>query len=171
MTTLGKYIGGGMSFGAFGGSRALMDRYDPRRPDALPHAGTFNNNVLTMAAGVAGLTRLFTPAAADALFARGEAFRARLNALGTLQWTGLGSLLTGHFHQGPIRCPADLVGPGLVGADPDLRELFHLDMLERGFYLARRGMIALSLEVGDAELDRFVDAVAEFLQVRGRLLP
>ena len=166
LTTLGKYIGGGMSFGAFGGRRDIMDRYDPRRPDAIPHAGTFNNNVLTMAAGVAGLSRLFTPAVADALFARGELFRARLNALGSaIQWTGLGSLLTAHFHQGPIRQPADL-----ARVNPDLRELFHLDMLDRGFYLARRGMIALSLEVGEPELDAFVDAVTEFLQSRAPLL-
>ncbi len=166
MTTLGKYIGGGMSFGAFGGRRDIMDRYDPRRADALPHAGTFNNNVLTMAAGVAGLTELFAPAAADALFARGEALRARLNALSpALQWTGLGSLLTAHFHQGPIRGPADI-----AGVDPGLRELFHLDMLDRGFYLARRGMIALSLEIGAAEMDAFVEAVAEFLESRASLL-
>ncbi len=166
LTTLGKYIGGGMSFGAFGGRRDIMDRYDPRRADALPHAGTFNNNVLTMAAGVAGLTELFTPAAADALFRRGETMRARLNALSpAMQWTGLGSLLTAHFHQGTIRRPADIAGVG-----PGLRELFHLDMLDHGFYLARRGMIALSLEVGDAELDGFVAAVAEFLNSRGPLL-
>ena len=54
MTTLCKYIGGGMSFGAFGGRGDIMDLFDPRRSDALPHAGTFNNNVLTMAAGLAG---------------------------------------------------------------------------------------------------------------------
>src|SRR5216683_3256418 len=30
MTTLGKYIGGGMSFGAFGGKAALMSLFDPR---------------------------------------------------------------------------------------------------------------------------------------------
>ena len=70
-----------MSFGAFGGRRELMELYDPRRPDALPHAGTFNNNVLTMHAGVAGLERVFTPEVADALFARGEALRASLNAV------------------------------------------------------------------------------------------
>jgi len=166
MTTLGKYIGGGMSFGAFGGRRDIMDRYDPRRADALPHAGTFNNNVLTMAAGVAGLTEIFTPAAADALFARGETLRARLNSLSpSMQWTGLGSLLTAHFHPGPIRSAADI-----AGADPGLRELFHLDMLDRGFYLARRGMIALNLEVGDAELDAFAAGVAEFLDSRAPLL-
>ena len=166
MTTLGKYIGGGMSFGAFGGRRDIMDRYDPRRANALPHAGTFNNNVLTMAAGVAGLSELFTPAAADALFSRGEALRERLRALSpALQWTGLGSLLTAHFHQGTIRRPADI-----ADADARLRELFHLDMLDRGFYLARRGMIALSLEIEMAEMDGFVAAVAEFLESRAPLL-
>ena len=61
LTTLGKYVGGGMSFGAFGGRADVMAVFDPSRPDALPHAGTFNNNVLTMSAGYAGLTELLTP--------------------------------------------------------------------------------------------------------------
>lgn len=39
MTTLGKYIGGGMSFGAFGGKRSIMELFDPRKPKALQHAG------------------------------------------------------------------------------------------------------------------------------------
>ena len=81
LTTFGKYIGGGMSFGAFGGRADIMDLFDPRRPDALPHAGTFNNNVLTMSAGLAGLTEVYTPDAARALNARGDALRERLNAL------------------------------------------------------------------------------------------
>ena len=166
MTTLGKYIGGGMSFGAFGGRADLMERYDPRRPDAIPHAGTFNNNVLTMAAGVAGLTRLFTPAVANALFARGESLRARLNALSpALQWTGLGSLMTVHMHRGPIRTPADAAAGNMT-----LRELFFFDMLEQGYYLARRGMIALSLEIGAPEQDGFYAAVTNFLKAREALL-
>ena len=169
LTTLGKYLGGGLSFGAFGGRRTLMERFDPRRPDALPHAGTFNNNVFSMAAGHAGLTQVFTPAAADALFARGEALRDALNGLAEqrsarMQWTGLGSLMTVHFQREPIRAPADL------RVDPALRELFHLDMLDRGFHLARRGMIALSLEVGTDELDAFLDAVSEFLDSRASVL-
>ena len=57
MTTLGKYLGGGMSFGAFGGRAEIMERFDPRRPDAFQHAGTFNNNVLTMNAGYVGADR------------------------------------------------------------------------------------------------------------------
>ena len=53
LTTLGKYVGGGMSFGAFGGRADILDMFDPRRPDALPHAGTFNNNVLVAYNGLA----------------------------------------------------------------------------------------------------------------------
>ena len=170
MTTLGKYIGGGMSFGAFGGRRALMGLYDPRREDALPHAGTFNNNVLTMHAGVAGLEEVFTAEEADRLFNRGEALRARLNAAAAgrrapVQWTGLGSLMAPHFVRGPVRRPADA-----AGADPRLRELLFLDMLERGFYLAKRGMAALSLEVGAAELDGFAEAFDDWLEARGPVL-
>src|SRR5260221_1079284 len=65
LTTLGKYIGGGSSFGAFGGSADVMALFDPSRPGALPHAGTFNNNVASMAAGHAGLTQVYTPEVAE----------------------------------------------------------------------------------------------------------
>ena len=49
-----------MSFGAFGGRREIMAMFDPRGwgeggAAVLSHAGTFNNNVVSMAAGVAGL--------------------------------------------------------------------------------------------------------------------
>ena len=86
-----------MSFGAFGGRENVMALFDPRHPAALPHAGTFNNNVLTMAAGIAGLSQVFTPEAADALRCRGDALRERLNALcrqagAGMQFTGMGRL-------------------------------------------------------------------------------
>ena len=54
LMTLGKWLGGGMSFGAFGGRRDIMDMYDPTKSGSLAHAGTFNNNVISMAAGCAG---------------------------------------------------------------------------------------------------------------------
>jgi glutamate-1-semialdehyde 2,1-aminomutase len=169
LTTLGKYLGGGMTFGAFGGRRDLMSRYDPGGPQALPHPGTFNNNVLSMAAGRAGLSRLFTAEASDALYQRGERLRAELNALSSqagakLRWTGLGSLLTAHFQAQPIRSAAD------IQPQAELRELFHLDLLDRGCYLARRGLVALSLEIGDDECRLFRAAVEEFLVQRRELL-
>jgi glutamate-1-semialdehyde 2,1-aminomutase len=101
MTTLGKYIGGGMSFGAFGGRADIMARFDPRSAQPLMHAGTFNNNVLSMAAGIAGLTQVYTPSEAIRFNQRGEALRARLNRVvaqhgANMQFTGLGTLMAVH---------------------------------------------------------------------------
>ena len=98
MTTLGKYVGGGMSFGAFGGKAALMEWFDPRRKDGFQHAGTFNNNVLTMNAGLVGLTEIYTPERARALNAFGEELRERLNTIArrhglAMQFTGIGSMI------------------------------------------------------------------------------
>ncbi len=162
LMTLGKYIGGGMTFGAFGGKRELMSMYDLREAGAVPHAGTFNNNVLSMAAGYAGLSRIFTADASQALFDRGEQLRDQLNAVcagqnADMQWTGLGSLMTAHFQAGFIRHARD------IRPQQALRELFHLEMIDRGFYLARRGMVALSLEVGDDDCRAFLAAVGQFL--------
>ena len=39
LTTLAKFVGGGLAFGAFGGRADLMGRFDPSRPDALQHGG------------------------------------------------------------------------------------------------------------------------------------
>jgi glutamate-1-semialdehyde 2,1-aminomutase len=170
LTTLGKYIGGGMSFGAFGGRADIIDRFDPRRADALPHAGTFNNNVLTMSAGLTGLTQIFTIPAQMALNARGDALRERLNALcrahdAPMQFTGIGSMLSVHMLRGPICSPADA-----ARGDQKLKELFFFDMLAAGIWLARRGMMALMLPIGDAECDTLAAAVEEFLSSRRSLL-
>jgi glutamate-1-semialdehyde 2,1-aminomutase len=170
LTTFGKYIGGGMSFGAFGGRAEIMNLFDPRRADALPHAGTFNNNVLTMTAGLTGLTEVYTPEAALALNARGETLRLRLNALcaaadAPVQFTGIGSMLAVHMMRGAVCSPEDA-----AKGDAKLKELFFFDMLAHGIWLARRGMMTLSLPIGDAECDALVAAVQEFLSVRRSLL-
>lgn len=174
MTTLGKYLGGGLSFGAFGGRRDLMERFDPYRPDSLAHAGTFNNNVCSMAGGLAGLTQVFTPAEAVRINALGDRLRDRLNAMAArqgvpLQATGVGSLMTVHFSKTPIRKPADAhpKDPALDQTMQQLLKLFHLDMMDAGIYLARRGFIALSLPMREADTDRFEAAVEEFLAARG----
>jgi glutamate-1-semialdehyde 2,1-aminomutase len=169
LTTLGKYVGGGMSFGAFGGRAALMEMFDPRRGVAVPHAGTFNNNVLTMSAGIAALAEVYTPDVARAHNARGDALRARLNAMAAtrglpLHWTGRGSMLCLHAMPTPPRDAAEA-----ASGDQAMKELLFLDLLERGFYIARRGMIALSLAVGDSDLAAFEEAMAEVLDLRAPL--
>jgi glutamate-1-semialdehyde 2,1-aminomutase len=170
MTTLGKYMAGGMSFGAFGGRADIMAVFDGHKPGTLPHAGTFNNNVWSMAAGCVAMGEIFDAAAADALFARGEALRDALNAACTkagvaMQFTGLGSMLTVHFRGGPITGPY-----AATEAENKLRELFFFDLLGAGIYLARRGMAALSLPVTEADCARYVAAVEEFIATRKPLL-
>ena len=171
LTTFGKYIGGGMSFGAFGGRADIMDLFDPRRPDALPHAGTFNNNVLTMSAGLAGLTEVYTPDAARALNARGDALRERLNALCRAARRA-GAV---HRHRldarGALRRATRCARrPTRRRAIQKLKELFFFDMLAQGIWLARRGMFTLCLPIGDAECDKLAAAVEEFLSSRRSLL-
>ena len=77
LTTLGKYLAGGMTFGAFGGRADVMAAFDPARGGTLTHGGTFNNNVVTMAAGAAALGELLSPQLLDDLYDRGEALRRR----------------------------------------------------------------------------------------------
>jgi len=170
MTTLGKYIGGGSSFGAFGGKAEIMRRFDPREPGALTHAGTFNNNVLSMAAGIAGMTQVLTPAALAGLNARGTQLRDALNAMfrrngANLQATGLGSLLSLHATERAIRNPDDA-----ADANPAIKDLVFFDLIARGFYLARRGYMALSLSIGDAETAALVAALDDIIRTRGSLV-
>ena len=166
LTTLGKYVGGGMSFGAFGGRADVLRLFDPSSPGALPHAGTFNNNVLSMAAGLAGLTKVLTPQAQDALNARGDRLRTALEqtfrtAGAPFCATGVGSMVGIHATPGPVRTVADA-----RAADARLSELLFLDLLERGHYLAKRGFMALSLRITDGHVDGLVAAVRDVVAER-----
>jgi glutamate-1-semialdehyde 2,1-aminomutase len=169
LTTFGKYLGAGFSFGAFGGRGDLLDLMDPSDPNALPHAGTFNNNAFSMAVGFTALDQIFTAARAKALLEDGEALRANLNKLSRMtnprvQFTGCGSVMNIHFWAGAINAPEDL-----VDEPKQLIQLFHLDMLEAGIYAARRGQINLSLPMGPKDFEQVKTAVGKFLERRRAL--
>jgi glutamate-1-semialdehyde 2,1-aminomutase len=169
MTTLGKYVGGGMSFGAFGGKAEVMEWFDPRRKDGFQHAGTFNNNVLTMNAGLVGLTEVYTPERAVALNRFGDGLRERLNAVVrrrglAMQFTGLGSMIGVHMTAAPIRSAAD-AAKGHAG----LLDLFYFDLLARGVWFAKRGMMTLSIALDEADADKLVATVEEFVETRAPL--
>jgi glutamate-1-semialdehyde 2,1-aminomutase len=136
----------------------------------MAHAGTFNNNVWSMAAGCVAMGEIFDGAAAEALYVRGEALRLALNGVVrragvAMQFTGLGSMANVHFRAEPITAPYK-PSP----AEDKLRELFFFDMLAQGIYLARRGMAALSLPVTETDCARYAAAVEEFVAARKPLL-
>jgi glutamate-1-semialdehyde 2,1-aminomutase len=166
LVTMGKYLGGGLAFGAFGGREEVMRVYDPRVEGSLAHSGTFNNNTLAMCTGYAALKEVFTEEVCVEFNEKGERFRERLRGVskGTrLSFTGRGSLIGLHFTEDgveEIACGEDIKDKGRA----DLRDLFWFEMLEAGFWTTRRGFIAMILVTPDEELDRFVDVVGEFLE-------
>lgn len=155
ITTLGKYIGGGLSFGAFGGKAELIDRLDMRRQDAVPHAGTFNNNILSMAAGLAAASVL-TPEAIARINALGDFFRREFAGISPdqskMSASGFGSLSCVHF------------------ASKQLHDLFHLHLLRSGYYTARRGSVYLSLETTEEEVSGLLRASKAFVERFGSYL-
>jgi len=172
LMTMGKYLGGGFAFGAFGGREEVMRVFDPREPGALAHSGTFNNNTMSMCVGATGLEEVFTPEVCVKFNAKGDSLKKRLQdiARGTrLTFTGRGSLIGLHFTEDGMQ---DIIcGEDLKGRDrKDLRDLFWFEMLEAGYWITRRGFIALILETSDDELDAFVQAVKEFLQKHKNLM-
>ena len=166
LVTFGKYLGGGLTFGAFGGSADILERFDPSRKAAWPHAGTFNNNILTMTAGYTGLNEVFTAEVANAFFDSGNNFRQTLSSAVAelelpVQITGLGSIMAFHFSETPPTAP---INPAQTSSK--LYELIHIDMMLRGQYFARRGMINLSLPMTDETFANFQSDFVAVLKAR-----
>ncbi|KAM0254788.1 hypothetical protein ACHAQJ_006446 [Trichoderma viride] len=165
LKTFGKYLGGGLAFGALGGRADIMAAFDPRLATSIPHSGTFNNNTLVTHAGYAGLIKVYTPDVADKFTEAGSLFISKLQEAvkGTrVSFTGLGSLLSSHFINGNVEVKS-LVSADDVQENEALKDLFWFEMLEQGFWVTRRGFIALVLETPQTELDRFLDAVQAFV--------
>ena len=129
-----------------------------------------------MAGGLAGFSEVLTEEASRAVNDRGDRLRAALNealasrgVAGTV--LGRGSLMNIHLVPG-LRASDPVTNPAqLAGIDPRVMKLYHIEMLLRGQHVTPRGMLALSLPFGDAEVDGFVAAFDDFLAVHGALLP
>jgi len=154
ITTLGKIIGGGLSIGAIGGRSDILKKFDLRSEDPLFHNGSFNNNVLSMRAGAASLRHVLTESGLSHTNSLGESLRIGMNAdLASaalpLSWTGMGSVMALHIgREAPTRF---MPHP----AEKPLRALLHMDALLKGYWIAPRGMLALSVENTPSQLEDF----------------
>jgi glutamate-1-semialdehyde 2,1-aminomutase len=163
LTTLGKFIAGGLPTGAFGGRADLMARFDPRHGRGWNHAGTFNNNVCSMAAGCVAMGEIFTPEAGDEFLKWGEAFRESLNRMFKerdvpMFANGMGSMIAIHFAKEPTKAPKDI-----TAGCQSLRPLLHMEMLLEGILICKRGDFFLSLPMNDSHLDKARDALGKFI--------
>ena len=167
LTALGKIIGGGFPVGAFGGRKDIMDLFDPNQPNAVFHSGTFNGSDVIMAAGLATL-ELYDQGAVDRVNALGEKLRNGIDAAFETaglagQATGLGSLAQIHWRPGDINNAMDTVeGYSQAG---ELPRFMHLELMNRGFYSAPRGMLAISTGMDEQIIDKFLEAFAGALEV------
>lgn len=165
LTALGKYIGGGLPVGAFGGREDVMDVFHPER-GAVHHSGTFNGNPATMAGGVVTLDRL-DAAAIDRINRLGEEIRDRTARIAEdsdlpVRVTGEGSLFNVHFTDRDV---TDFASSGTGAAEEDDRyRAFYLSMREEGVFMAPRGMGNVSTAMSEAEVDAFVDAFERSLE-------
>lgn len=173
LKTFGKYLGGGLAFGAFGGRSEVMSVYDPRKGGSLAHSGTFNNNTLAMAAGYAGLSKIYTPEVCTAFTAVGDDFRRRLNeaCAGTrVCFTGVGTIMVIHIAKQGVVEEKAVVNKDSVDEDWDVKDLFWYEMMEEWFWITRRGSFALILGTPASELTRFVEVVKAWLKKHESLL-
>lgn len=141
VTVLGKFLGGGTAFGAFGGSRELMKIFDPTHPGVVFHGGSFNGNLIGCAAGLITLRDL-TQERIQAMDAACVHLRAtlerRAKELGIdVILTGIGSVLGIAFAADPKRHEDD---PSALG----LASLFHLACANEGVILGPGGIITVS---------------------------
>jgi glutamate-1-semialdehyde 2,1-aminomutase len=164
LTTMGKIIGGGLPVGAFGGRADVMEVFDPSAPHHLHHSGTFNGNLMTMAAGCIALD----------LLTQGEI--ERVNALGERLAEGLRRSLAGRpdLHGVVNNCGSLLhVNFGTEGEvskysdlklDSPMAAAFHLAALDEGIYFAPRGFMNTSTAMDEQVVDEALGACSRALE-------
>jgi len=170
LATLGKFIAGGLPTGAFGGRTELMARFDPRHGRGWNHAGTFNNNVCSMAAGCVAMSEIYTPERAAEFFDWSEAFRQSLNEMFaerdvSMFANGMGSMIAIHFSKVATKAPGEI-----TAGCQSLRPLLHMELLLEGVLICKRGDLFLSLPMDESHLTRARDALSVFIDQHKQLI-
>lgn len=152
LTTFAKIIGGGFPVGGFGGRASVMEQFDPQRPAPLWQSGTFNGNLITMAAGVAAM-KAYTSAEVARINALGDRLRtglrdAAIDADVPAAVTGYGSFVGFHLGASDVRTYRDA-----AATDKALARLLHLALLLEGVYVAPRLMMCTSTPMNEATID------------------
>jgi glutamate-1-semialdehyde 2,1-aminomutase len=154
LTVLGKLIGGGFPIGAVAGPRHLLDVLSAGSPRPMKHAGTFNGNLVSMAAGIRAM-ELLDPAAIARLNGSGETLASSIRD--ALASSGLPGTVTGYGSMFNVHLGAEVgtvrTGSDATAQDHSLMELFHLALLNEGVFAAPRGFFNTSSALSDEDLE------------------
>jgi glutamate-1-semialdehyde 2,1-aminomutase len=167
LTCFGKVVGGGMPVGAFGGRDDIMSLWDPSDDGpTVTHAGTFNGNPMTAAAGIATLEAL-TPEKYEYLDTLGESLRTKLRALFAelevpMGVTGVASLFALQFTS------TEVVDYRTYKTNDDaMLETMFIGLLNEGFLMSNRCAGNVSTVHTEDDVDAFVTAVGTVLKRAG----
>ena len=181
LMTLGKWIGGGMTFGAFGGREDIMSQFD-QNTGSLAHSGTFNNNVFSMTAGLAGL-QVAGEAAIERVNALGNEMRLQLQEI-LLRYGVHGSDATAALTPPTIITTTETLPPQMYVCGLGsmlavhfsgehaliLKGLFFHHLLAHRIYIASRGFISLSIEITRDHVQSFIEAFEKFVALYAWIL-
>jgi glutamate-1-semialdehyde 2,1-aminomutase len=161
MTAFGKIIGGGMPIGAFGGKEVIMKMYDPTAK-TMYHSGTFNGNAISMVAGIAALKN-YGETQVNHVNKLGELFRSECNKafkeVGLDIWVnGIGSLNNIIFSNSKIT-----EYRGIARSHEEFNVLLGLSLINKGVFMAPRGMFCTSTPMEDKDVITAVKAIKESL--------
>jgi len=161
MTAFGKIIGGGLPIGAFGGNGKIMRMYDPEAK-TMYHSGTFNGNAISMAAGIAAM-KAYGENEVSHINKLGELFRSECNKVfkevGIDIWVnGVGSLNNIIFSNGKIT-----EYRGIAKSHEELNVLMGLALINKGIFMAPRGMFCISTPMTEVEIFKAAEAIKESL--------
>ncbi len=160
LTMFGKVIGGGFPVGAVGGHRDLLRIFEPTNMKVF-HTGTFNANPITMVAGDVSVRDL------DA--ARIEKMDKLCLQLKTglseaaksiglpLSMNHYGSCLNMYFSN-------SVPESSVVRTDTQIIDRFHVAAMNRGLFLAPRGMMALSTVMTESHIVEALQIAAAAMQ-------
>jgi len=177
LTTMGKFLGGGLPVGALAGR---ADLFEHARPDVetdrpvLAGGGTFSMNPMTATAGLASLDVVESEPVYEYTESQAERVRSELTAvfdeLGIETTTlGTSSLFLTHFQPEE---PLETVGAVETATNRDALYEFHRRLLAHGYYFLPGHMGAISYQTTEAQLDGLIEAsrtVAAELQSDGIL--
>jgi glutamate-1-semialdehyde 2,1-aminomutase len=154
LTILGKIVGGGLPLAAVGGGAEIMDELAPTGP--VYQAGTLSGNPLATAAGLAVL-RALERWVYEELELIGRRLEGELASFVRIQ--RVGGMLTLFMREEQVRNFEDA-----SASDTERYGAFFRHMLDRGVYVPPSQFEAWfpSVEHGDEEIDRTVEAAREF---------
>lgn len=167
LTSVAKFIGGGLPLGAFGGKQEIMAPFAPTHPQTIPHNGTFNGNNVTMAAGLATMKAYGAGEVAqinDLGRRLKDGFNRAFQAAGVrARAVGLGSIIRIHWSEGEIRTAREAKAAQETAGD--LPKLLHMELMNRGIFSASRCQFAISTPMTTREIDAAVAAMTQCLDV------